>query len=133
MHEHSNVTDERTIETRWTHTKEARQRGQRGVECNSHAWSSGLGECLLLKLLGAFCNASDNPFTTSVPFIRVCSRRVFERGLVIEEVVLAEPHTATGEGASCYGQFEFDLGGLFFFWERKKITHWHPLHEPLTS
>ncbi len=52
--------------------------------------------------MGAFSNASDNPFTTSVPFLRVCSRRVLERNLIIEEIVLAEPHAAAGEGGELW-------------------------------
>ena len=54
---------------------------------------------LLLLLLGAFPDAGDNPFTTFVPFIRVCSRGVLKRDLVIEEIILAESHAAGGCGS----------------------------------
>ena len=85
----------------------ARQRGRRteGGEHSSHAWNSGLVEwCLQQELLGAISHASDDPFTNFVPFIRVCVRRVRERDLVIEEIILSESQVAVG-GAS-YGQSE---------------------------
>jgi hypothetical protein len=44
--------------------------------------------------LAAFRDASDNPFTTPVPFFRVRVRRVLKRDLVIEEIVLTKPQAA---------------------------------------
>ena len=84
-------------------TEVARQRGRKaeGGEHSSHAWSSGLVEWCLrleLELFGAFYHTSDSPFTSFVPFIRVCGHRVLECGLVIEEIVFSEPNVAAGGG-----------------------------------